>query len=178
MKIADQNTSAVSLVKAALEKAHQYQADYHIFTFINDENALKKAAEIDARIANGEEVGKLAGVPYALKDNFLSPEGETTASALILHGFKSPATATAVKKLEAEGAIMIGRTNLTLLLMARVPRTAITARQKTAKTSSAWPEVQVAARRWLWRWELSSLRLGRILAAAFASPLVLMAFTG
>lgn len=112
MKIADQNTSAVSLVKAALEKAHKFQADYRIFTFINDENALKKAEEIDARIANGEKVGKLAGVPYALKDNFLSPEGETTASALILHGFKSPVTATAVKKLEAEGAIMIGRTNL------------------------------------------------------------------
>lgn len=112
MKIADQVTSAVSLVKVALEKAHQYQEEYNIFTYINDENALKKAAEIDAKIAKGESVGTLAGVPYALKDNFLSPEGETTASALILNGFKSPVTSTAVKKLEAEGAIMIGRTNL------------------------------------------------------------------
>ena len=57
-------------------------------------------------------MGRLAGVPYALKDNFLSPEGETTASAHILEGFTSPVTATAVAKLEAEGAIMIGRTNL------------------------------------------------------------------
>lgn len=112
MKIADKVTSAVSLVKAALEKAHRYQEEYNIFTFINDEGALKKAEEIDAKIAKGEPVGKLAGTPYALKDNFLSTEGETTASALILDGFRSPVTSTAVKKLEAEGAIMIGRTNL------------------------------------------------------------------
>lgn len=112
MKIADKVTSAVSLVRTALEKAHRYQEEYHIFTFINDENALKKAEEIDEKIAKGEPVGKLAGVPYALKDNFLSPEGETTASALILNGFQSPVTSTAVEKLEAEGAIMIGRTNL------------------------------------------------------------------
>lgn len=112
MKIANQATSAVSLVKAALEKAHQYQKEYNVFTFINDENALKKAEEIDAKIARGESVGKLAGATYALKDNFLSKEGETTASALILNGFQSPITSTAVKKLEAEGAIMIGRTNL------------------------------------------------------------------
>lgn len=111
MKTANREISAVSLVRAALEKAHRYQADYQVFNWINDD-AIKQAEEIDRRIAAGEEVGRLAGVPYALKDNFLSPEGETTASALILEGFKSPITATAVKKLAAEGAIMIGRTNL------------------------------------------------------------------
>jgi len=111
MKIADRDHGAVELVKEALAKAHQYQNEYHVFTWINDE-AIKRAEEIDRKIANGEEVGRLAGVPYALKDNFLSKEGESTASALILEGFNSPVTATAVKKLEAEGAIMIGRTNL------------------------------------------------------------------
>ena len=111
MKVANQTQSAVELVRAALEKAHQYQAEYHVFNWINDD-AIKKAETIDSKIAQGEPVGRLAGVPYALKDNFLSPEGETTASALILEGFQSPVTATAVRKLEAEGAIMIGRTNL------------------------------------------------------------------
>ena len=111
MKIADQNTTAVQLVKEALEKAEQY-ADYNIFTFMDKEGALEKAREIDAKIARGENAGRLAGVPYALKDNFLSPRGDTTASAHILEGFNSPVTATAVEKLEAEGAIMIGRTNL------------------------------------------------------------------
>ena len=111
MKIANKKVTAERLVKDALKKAKHFE-DYHIFTFIDEEGALKKAREIDARIAAGEEVGKLAGVPYALKDNFLSPRGETTASAHILEGFNSPVTATSVAKLEAEGAIMIGRTNL------------------------------------------------------------------
>ena len=111
MKIASKKVTATELVKDALAKAKRF-ADYNIFTFLNEEGALKKAAEIDAKIARGEKVGRLAGVPYALKDNFLSPEGQTTASAHILEGFVSPVTATSVAKLEAEGAIMIGRTNL------------------------------------------------------------------
>ncbi len=111
MKTANKKITAERLVKDALDKAKHF-ADYNIFTFLNEEGALKKAREIDARIARGEKVGKLAGVPYALKDNFLSPEGETTASAHILQEFISPVTATAVAKLEAEDAIMIGRTNL------------------------------------------------------------------
>ena len=111
MKTADKKTTATMLVTEALEKAKKYK-EYNIFNFLNEEGALKKAAEIDAKIAKGEKVGKLAGVPFAIKDNYLSPEGETTASAHILQGFVSPITATCVKKLEDEGAIMIGRTNL------------------------------------------------------------------
>ena len=103
--------TAERLVRDALEKAKHF-ADYNIFTFLNEEEAIKKAREIDAKIARGEKVGRLAGVPYALKDNFLSTEGQTTAASHILEGFVSPITATAVEKLEAEGAIMIGRTNM------------------------------------------------------------------
>ena len=111
MKIVNRKVTAERLVRDALEKARHF-ADYNIFTFLNEEGAIKKAREIDARIAKGEKVGRLAGVPYALKDNFLSTEGQTTAAAHILEGFVSPVTATAVEKLEREGAIMIGRTNM------------------------------------------------------------------
>ncbi len=111
MKIANKTVTAERLVRDALEKAKHF-ADYNIFTFLNEEEAIKKAREIDAKIARGEKVGRLAGVPYALKDNFLSTEGQTTAASHILEGFVSPVTATAVEKLEAEGAIMIGRTNM------------------------------------------------------------------
>ncbi len=111
MKIANSKVTAERLVRDALEKAKHFE-EYHAFTFIDEEGAIKKAREIDEKIKRGEKVGRLAGVPYALKDNFLSPRGETTASAHILEGFTSPITATAVEKLEAEGAIMIGRTNL------------------------------------------------------------------
>ena len=97
MKIASKELSAVSLVKAAFEKARQF-AKYNIFVSLADEEkAIRKAEEIDRKIAVGEEVGPLAGVPYALKDNFLSKEGNTTASAKILEPFHSPIDSTTVK---------------------------------------------------------------------------------
>ena len=86
MKIANKTVTAERLVRDALEKAKHF-ADYNIFTFLNEEEAIKKAREIDAKIARGEKVGRLAGVPYALKDNFLSTEGQTTAASHILEGF-------------------------------------------------------------------------------------------
>ncbi len=112
MKIATKDITAVSLVTEAYEKAEQY-ADYHAFiSLIDKEEALKKAAAIDKKIKNGEPVGRLAGVPFATKDNYLSPEGKSTAAAHILDNLESPITATAIKKLEDEGAILIGRANL------------------------------------------------------------------
>ena len=111
MKIADKNTKAVDLVREALEKAKEFE-DYHCFISMNEARALDRAREIDEKIARGEKVGRLAGVPYALKDNYLSREGVTTAAARMLDNFPSPITSTAVARLEAEGAIMIGRANL------------------------------------------------------------------
>ena len=111
MQIANKNVTATQLVNDALKKAKEF-ADYNIFISLNEEKALARAAAIDAKIAAGEPVGPLAGVPYALKDNFLSPEGESTAAAKILTGLTSPITATVVKKLENAGAIMLGRVNL------------------------------------------------------------------
>ena len=111
MKIADKNTKAVDLVREALEKAKEFE-DYHCFISMNEARALDRAREIDEKIARGEKVGRLAGAPYALKDNYLSREGVTTAAARMLDNFPSPITSTAVARLEAEGAIMIGRANL------------------------------------------------------------------
>ena len=111
MKIADKTTKAVDLVRDALEKAKKFE-EYHCFISMNEARALERAREIDAKIEKGEEVGRLAGVPFALKDNYLSRDGFTTAAARMLEEFASPITATAVQRLEAEGAIMIGRANL------------------------------------------------------------------
>ncbi|MBQ9403073.1 Asp-tRNA(Asn)/Glu-tRNA(Gln) amidotransferase subunit GatA [Candidatus Saccharibacteria bacterium] len=99
------------MVKEALEKAKRCK-NYNIFTSLNEESALNRAKEIDEKIARGEDAGRLAGVPYALKDNFLSKEGNTTASSKILEPLRAPLDSTTVEKLEAEGAIMIGRTNM------------------------------------------------------------------
>ena len=74
--------------------------------------ATERAKEIDARIAKGEKVGRLAGVPFIAKDNFLTFGSETTAASNILKGFEAPYQSTAIEKLEAEGAICVAKANL------------------------------------------------------------------
>lgn len=111
MKIANKTTSAVRLVTDALEKANHFK-DRNIFTSLSPEYALKKAKDIDRRIALSEPVGPLAGVPFVIKDNFLHPIGPTTASSKYLSQFHAPFSATVVRLLEQSDAVLIGRTNL------------------------------------------------------------------
>lgn len=111
MKIANSSTSAVSLVEASLKRIEETK-DWHIFTFVDKKAALQKAKDIDAKIKKGESVGGLAGVPYALKANFLSKNRPADASAKILTEFISPIDSTTAEKLEKEGAICVGCVNL------------------------------------------------------------------
>ncbi|MBR3131540.1 Asp-tRNA(Asn)/Glu-tRNA(Gln) amidotransferase subunit GatA [Candidatus Saccharibacteria bacterium] len=111
MKLANSTTTAVSLIKASLKRIEETN-DWHIFTFVDKDAAIKKAEEIDAKIKKGEPVGRLAGVPYALKANFLSKHRPADASAKILTEFISPIDSTTAEKLEKEGAICVGCVNL------------------------------------------------------------------
>lgn len=99
--------SAVNNVKAAIEAAKNADS-YHVFLSLTEERALERAQKVDS----GEITGRLAGVPFVAKDNFLSFGGPTTAASHILADFHAPLQATAVKKLEDEGAICIGKANL------------------------------------------------------------------
>lgn len=109
--IASGKRTAFEVVSEALKKAKASQ-EYNVFTSLCNERALKRAADIDARIASGEKVGVLAGVPFAAKDNFLTFGSNTTAASDMLKGFEAPYQSTAVERLEAAGAICIGKTNL------------------------------------------------------------------
>ncbi len=113
MKISDfKDMSATDAVQAAIARAKEC-AEYNALLVILEEQALARAAEIDEKRARGENVGRLAGVPFVAKDNFLMANGApTTASSHILENFVSPITATAVERLEQEGAICIGKANL------------------------------------------------------------------
>ncbi len=107
-KIADYiGKSATENVKTALEAARANES-YHALLNLTEERALERAAKVDA----GEITGKLAGVPFVVKDNFLAFGAPTTAAAKILENFQAPIQATVVEKLEAEGAICIGKANL------------------------------------------------------------------
>ncbi len=104
-------TTAVEQVEQALKKAESKQS-YNALLSLDKDRALQRAKSIDAAIANDEKVGRLAGVPFVLKDNFLSHGPPTTAASKILKNFTAPLQATVVAKLEAEGAVCIGKANL------------------------------------------------------------------
>lgn len=104
-RIKDQG--AVSVVEAALQSAED-AAEYNALLSLTRERALDRAKKVD----NGEITGRLAGVPFVVKDNFLAYGAPTTAGSKMLENFDAPLQATAVEKLEAEGAICIGKSNL------------------------------------------------------------------
>ena len=99
--------SARKNVEDALAKARENEA-FNAILSLTEERAFELAAKVDA----GEITGRLAGVPFIAKDNFLTVGGTTTAASTILKNFEAPLQATAIEKLEAEGAICIGKANL------------------------------------------------------------------
>lgn len=88
--------------------------DPHVNAFLTiDVDQLQaRAGEIDKKIANGDRVGPLAGVPIAIKDNICTKGLPTTAASRILDGFTPAYNATVVSRLEAAGAIILGKTNM------------------------------------------------------------------
>lgn len=110
-RIASGKSSARKEVEAALEKIEQTRA-FNVIIGDVSVRALERADEVDRRLAAGEKVGRLAGVPFVAKDNFLAFGAPTTAASSILKPFQAPYQATAIEKLEAEGAICVGKANL------------------------------------------------------------------
>ncbi len=104
--------TAVSVVEEHLAAIDAREAELHACNLVMRDSALAEAAVIDARVAAGEDVGPLAGVPVALKDNMCTRGVATTCSSKILEGWEPPYDATAVVRLRAAGAIPIAKTNL------------------------------------------------------------------
>ena len=99
-------TSSEELVRAYLERAEH--DDWHSFLAIDRDGAIDRAREIDAL----PERPRLAGVPIAIKDALSTRDLPTTAGSRILEGFHPVYTATCVARLEAAGAVVIGKTNM------------------------------------------------------------------
>jgi len=104
-------SSALELVEQSLRTIEE-KSEFNAIIATLDDTARARARRIDERIANGEKIGRLAGVPFIAKDNFLVFGTETTAASNILKGFNAPYQATAIEKLEAEGAICVAKANL------------------------------------------------------------------
>ena len=99
--------SARENVAKALAAARDNES-YHALLSLTEERAYERADAVD----RGEITGRLAGVPFVVKDNFLAFGAPSTAASKMLANFDAPLQATAVEKLEAEGAICIGKANL------------------------------------------------------------------
>ncbi len=102
---------AAEMVERAL-KVINNNKKYNAVIATMPDRANLRAKELDERIANGEYTGLLSGVPFIAKDNFLTFGSETTAASNILRGFNAPYQATAIERLEAEGAICVAKANL------------------------------------------------------------------
>lgn len=106
-----QKKTALELVERSLHAIDE-QKSFQAIISTCKERALSRAKEIDARIQKGDDPGRLAGVPFIAKDNFLTFGSETTAASNILRGFNAPYQSEAIDRLESEGAICVAKANL------------------------------------------------------------------
>src|SRR5215510_1738 len=104
--------SPSEVCRDALDRIERDKDRLNSYITINRESALKQAAAMDADIREAVRLKPLAGVPVAVKDNMLIAGVRTTCGSRILGNYVPPYTATAVKKLEEAGAVILGKTNL------------------------------------------------------------------
>jgi len=106
--VATRKISSVELTRAALDRIDRLEPRILAFNSVYPERALEQARAVD----EGKRRGPLAGVPIAIKDNLCTSYGTTTCSSRMLANFRAPYDATVCKKLEAAGAVVVGKTNL------------------------------------------------------------------
>ena len=104
--------SSVEITKSVIDRIEKTDKDIQAYISYNFEDALKKAEKVDEKIAKGEDLGKMAGVPVAVKDNMCTRHLRTTCASKMLENFVPPYDATVVKKLYDNDAIIVGKTTM------------------------------------------------------------------
>ncbi len=104
--------SALDIANEALAAIEAREPELNAYNVVLADQARAAAAAVDQKVAAGETVGPLAGVPVALKDNMCTRGVATTCSSKILEGWQPPYDATVVRRLREAGAIVVGKTNL------------------------------------------------------------------
>jgi aspartyl-tRNA(Asn)/glutamyl-tRNA(Gln) amidotransferase subunit A len=111
-KLRTKEVSSSELTKAVLARISQVDPKVHAFITVTEEEALQMAADADQRLARGENVQPLTGIPVGLKDIFLTKGVLTTCASRILNNFIAPYDATVVSKLRDAGAVFVGKLNM------------------------------------------------------------------
>lgn len=104
--------SAVEITQESLDRIQAVEPKVHSFLEVTAEQALAQAQQVDAKIAAGDEIGLLAGIPIGIKDNLCTQGVRTTCASKILANFVPPYESTVTQKLRDAKAVMVGKTNL------------------------------------------------------------------
>jgi aspartyl-tRNA(Asn)/glutamyl-tRNA(Gln) amidotransferase subunit A len=111
-RIASRELSAVEVAEAHLDRIEAVDASVHAFLHVDRARALTSAAAVDAKVAAGEQVGPLAGVPLALKDVLTWTDAPTTCGSKILQNWVPPYNATVTQRLLDADLVILGKTNM------------------------------------------------------------------
>ncbi len=110
--IRNKEIKSIDATESILGRIDDVENKVESYITVTKESALEKAKEIDKKIAAGEPVGALAGVPCAIKDNICTKGVLTTCASKMLHNFKPPYSATVAEKLESADTVMLGKLNM------------------------------------------------------------------
>ena len=111
-KIKGNEVTAEECVQAVFERIHSFEERINAYVTLVEEQALKKAKEIDQKISEGKPVGKLAGVAIAIKDAICTQGIPTTCSSRMLQNFVPPYDAEVIERIKREDGVIIGKTNM------------------------------------------------------------------
>ena len=104
--------TSVQATQAFLDAIESLDKDYKSYITVCRDSALARAAEVDSLIAQGKLTGDLAGVPIAIKDNICTKGTATTCASKMLGNFVPPYDATVIDKINSEGMVILGKTNM------------------------------------------------------------------
>lgn len=111
-KVKNKEISAREVVSAHLDRIKEKESKINAFITVTEEEALRAADRVDEKIRSGEELGLLAGIPVAIKDNISTKGVRTTCASKMLENYIPPFEATVIEKIKKEDGIIIGKANM------------------------------------------------------------------
>ena len=110
--LVNKEITSLELTQAVLARIDEVEGDVQAYLTITRDEALAQAKAVDEKIAKGEEIAFLEGIPGAIKDNICTKGIKTTCASKILQKFVPPYDATVKQKLDAQNPVVLGKTNL------------------------------------------------------------------
>ena len=104
--------SSFELTQAMLDRIHDLDTKVNSYVTVTDELALEQATKADERLAKGENITSLTGIPFSMKDCISTRNVRTTCSSKILENYVPQYNATVTNKLADAGAVLLGKTNM------------------------------------------------------------------